>query len=241
VSGGCDPGPAPAGLRPDEVLVVRGALDEEAAPSLAPLLSPAEEARAARFARDRERARFVVSRGRLRMLLAGLAGEEPMDLRIEEDASGKPRLAGDARIRFNVSHSGALWACAVALRREVGLDVEEIRADRETERLAERTFAPAEAAAIRELPAAERGAAFHRCWTRKEAYLKARGPGIAEAIPLASFEVELRPGVPARLLATRPDPGEAARWSLHDLDLGPGFAGAVCVEGQVAAVRTGKY
>jgi 4'-phosphopantetheinyl transferase len=171
------------------------------------------------------------------MLLAGLAGADPMDLALETGADGKPRLGGDTRIRFNLSHSGALWACAVALHREVGLDLEEIRPGREVERLAERTFAPAETAAIRELPESERAAAFHRCWTRKEAYLKARGFGIAEAIPLASFEVEVRPGVPARLISTGTDPGDAARWTLHDVDFGPGFAGAVCVEGEVSAVR----
>jgi 4'-phosphopantetheinyl transferase len=237
VSGGCDPNPAPTGLRADEVLVVRAPLDPSDAQSLAPLLSPEEAARAARFAHERERARYTVSRGRLRMLLAGLAGADPMDLAIETGADGKPRLRGDSRIRFNLSHSGALWACAVALHREVGLDLEEVRPGREVERIAERTFAAAETAAIRELPESERAAAFHRCWTRKEAYLKARGFGIAEAIPLASFEVEVRPGVPARLIATRPDSGDAAKWSLHDLDLGPGFAAAVCVEGQVAAVR----
>jgi len=240
VSGGCDPGPSPAGLRPDEVVVFRAPLDEAAAPSLAPLLSREEEARAARFAFPRERARFTVSRGRLRLLLGRLAGVEPMDLAIETTPGGKPRLAGEAgaRLRFSVSHSGALWACATALGREVGLDLEEIRTDREIDRLAERTFAPAEAAAIRALPEGERAAAFHRCWTRKEAWLKARGSGIADAIPLDSFEVEVRPGQPARVLATRPDPSDAARWSLHDLDLGPGFAGAACVEGAVRAVRT---
>nr|AFB69900.1 phosphopantetheinyltransferase family protein [uncultured bacterium] len=237
MSGGCDPNPAPTGLRADEVLVVRGSLDPEDASSLEPLLSPEEAARAARFVHARERARYTVSRGRLRMLLAGLAGADPMDLAIETGADGKPRVGGDSRIRFNISHSGALWACAVALQREVGLDLEEIRPGREVDRIAERTFAPAETAAIRALPEAERAAAFHRCWTRKEAYLKARGFGIAEAIPLASFEGEVRPGVPARLLATQPDPADAGRWSLHDLDLGPGFAAAVCVEGEVSAVR----
>lgn len=224
-------------LGPGEVIVFRSRLDEAEAASLEPLLSREEEARAARFAFPLERARFVVSRGRLRMLLARLSGGDPMDLRIENDPDGKPRLGGECgqgRIRFNVAHSGDLWACAVALHQEVGLDVEEVRADRDVDRLAEGSFAPAETAAIRALRSRERRAAFHRCWTRKEAYLKARGIGIT--VPLDSFEVEVRPGASARILATRPDPADAARWTLHDLDLGPGFAAALCAEGSVRSI-----
>lgn len=238
MTGACEPGRAPADLHAGEVVVFRAPLDGTEAAALVPLLSPAEEARAAAFAFPRERARFVVSRGRLRMLLARLSGEDPLDLRLAADPDGKPRLGGECgpgRIRFSVAHSGALWACAVALHREVGLDLEEEREDREVDRLAERYFAPAEAAAIRGLPEGGRRTAFLRCWTRKEAYLKARGFGIT--VPLDSFEVEVRPGAPARLLATRPDPADADRWTLHELDMGPGFAASLCVEGVVRAVR----
>ena len=80
----------------------------------------------------------------------------------------------------------------------------------------------------------ERTAAFHRVWTRKEAWLKARGLGIA--IPLDSFEVSHAAG-DARLLATRPDPAAAARWSLRDIDPGPGFAGCVAAEGPIRELR----
>jgi 4'-phosphopantetheinyl transferase len=238
VSGSCEPGPSRGGLHPEEVVVYRAPFDARSAPPLEPLLSRDEAARAARLAFPRERARFVFSRGRLRLLLAGLGGGDPAELRIEADPDGKPRLGGECgqgRIRFSVSHSGPVWACAVALHREVGLDVEEVREERDADRLAERYFSPAETAAIRALPDRERRAAFHRGWTRKEAYLKARGLGIT--VPLDSFEVEVRPGEPARLLATRPDPEDAARWTLHDLGFGPGFAAALCVEGTVRAVR----
>ncbi|NUN53352.1 MAG: 4'-phosphopantetheinyl transferase superfamily protein, partial [Planctomycetaceae bacterium] len=158
-------------------------------------------------------------------------GGRPEGLRILEDDLGKPRLGGECgqgRWRFNVSHSGGLWACAVALNREVGLDLEEIRPGRAVESIMNRYFSPAEAAALAALPGGEREAAFHRVWTRKEAWLKARGLGIS--IPLDSFEVSHGPGE-ARLLATRPDPGEAGRWTLRDLDLGPGYAAALCLEG----------
>ena len=216
------------------------AADDAALAAFRALLSPGERARADAFAFEEPRRAFTVSRGRLRLLLASLAGGAPGARRLFEDDLGKPRLGGECgqgRWRFNVSHSGGLWACAVALHREVGLDVEAVRPERPVESIMNRYFAPAEAAAILALPAGERSAAFHRVWTRKEAWLKARGFGIT--VSLDSFEVSHGPGE-ARLLSTRPDPAEAGRWTLLDLDFGAGFAGALCVEGRegVAVRRT---
>ena len=238
--GACDP-PPPGGvdLLPDAVEVFRDALDRSDA-DLARFetwLTAEERVRAGGYAFPRERRRFVASRGLLRALLARLAGGSPVGQEVVVDGLGKPRLAGSCgqgRIRFNVSHSGDLWACAVGFHREVGLDVEELRPERAVESIIKRYFAPAEAAALAALPDAERPAAFHRVWTRKEAWLKARGFGIT--VPLDSFEVSHGAGE-ARLLATRPDPAEAARWTLRDLDLGPGFAGCVAAEGAIRTVR----
>ncbi len=239
--GACDPPPPPGAvdLHPDRVDVFRDFLDrpdDDFAP-LEARLSPEERARADGFAFPRERRLFVASRGLLRGLLARLAGGTPSSQEIVLDGLGKPRLAGSCgqgRLRFNVSHSGGLWACAVALHREVGLDLEEVRPERGVESIMRRYFAPAESAALLALPEGERSAAFHRVWTRKEAWLKARGFGIS--VPLDSFEVSHEAG-DARLLATRPDPAEAARWSFRDLDFGPGFAGALAVAGEVRSVR----
>lgn len=229
----------PVDMHPGDVEVFRDTLDRSDA-ELARYedsLSEGERARADAFAFPRERRAFVASRGLLRGLLARLSGGTPAGQEIVTDEGGKPRLAGSCgqgRLRFNVSHSGALWACAVALHREVGLDVEEVRPDRAVNSIMMRYFSAAETDAILALPGGERAAAFHRVWTRKEAWLKARGLGIA--IPLDSFEVTHAPG-DARLLATRPDAAEAAKWTLRDLDLGPGFAGCVAAAGEIRAVR----
>lgn len=229
----------PVDLHPDDVEVFRDRLDRPDA-DLARFegwLPAGERARADGFAFPRERRAFVASRGLLRALLARLSGGTPAGQEVVADEGGKPRLAGSCgqgRLRFNVSHSGSLWACAVALHREVGLDVEEHRPERSVKSIMIRYFAPAETDALLALPEAQRPAAFHRVWTRKEAWLKARGVGIT--IPLDSFEVSHAPG-DARLLATRPDAAEAARWSLRDLDLGAGYAGAIAVEGTIRSVR----
>ena len=231
------PPPAAVDLRPDAVEVWRASLDaaEGDMARFEASLPPEERARADRFAFPGARRAFVAGRGMLRELLARYAGGSPASQEIVADPDGKPRLAGpcgQGRVRFNASHSGGLWTCAVALHREVGIDVEAIDPSRRIESIMGRYFAPAEAAAVRGSPDPLR--AFHRVWTRKEAWLKARGTGIT--VPLDSFEVSA--GEEARLVAAggRP-PGEGA-WTLRDLDFGPGFAGALSCEGEVREVRT---
>jgi 4'-phosphopantetheinyl transferase len=95
-------------------------------------------------------------------------------------------------------------------------------------RFAERFFSAGELAALRSLPPDGQLDAFFRCWTRKEAYLKACGEGLSR--DLKSFDVSLIPGEPACLLATRPDPVEAMRWCLVSLDPGPAAVAAVAIE-----------
>jgi len=120
---------------------------------------------------------------------------------------------------------------AVAYRREVGIDLELIRHGLEEEQIADRFFSRREISTLRALPAALRRYAFFLCWTRKEAYIKARGEGLS--LPLDQFDVSLIPGEPAALLRTRPDSDEALRWSLQELTPGPpGYAAALAVEGE---------
>jgi 4'-phosphopantetheinyl transferase len=203
------------------------------------LLTAAERARAARFHFERDARRWTAARAALRALLAGYTGAAPSAIELETGPHGKPRLRGAARdLRFNLSHSGELALCAIALGREVGIDVEEVRADRAGDDIARRFFAPAEVAALAALPAAARVEAFFACWTRKEAYVKARGAGLA--LGLDRFEVSLAPGSAAALLATHDEPAELERWQLSALDPGPGYAAALVVEGR-AAVRCWQW
>ena len=195
----------------------------------APTLSPDERRRAARFHFARDRDRFTVARGVLRTLLGGYLGIAPAELAFAYGDHGKPELVGGP-LRFNVSHSAGVALCAVTRVREVGVDVEAHRGDFATEEIADRFFSSAERTALRALPARRRCEAFFACWTRKEAYIKARGLGLSLA--LDAFDVSLVPGEPATLLATRDDPAQKDRWSLRALDPGPGFAGALVAEGR---------
>lgn len=196
------------------------------------VLAPDERARAARFHFEHDRRRWAAARGAVRAVLAGYAGVPAASLAFRVGPHGKPALDGpDARagLDFNVSHSGDLALCAVTRARAVGVDVEAVRPSFATGEVARRFFAPAEVAALEALAPGERMEAFFACWTRKEAYIKARGTGIA--LGLDRFEVALAPGRPAALLATHDEPAAVARWRLVALAPGDGYAGALVTDG----------
>jgi 4'-phosphopantetheinyl transferase len=192
--------------------------------SVAPLLSPDEQERAARFHFERDRTRFVAARGVLRLLLGRRLGRDPRSLRFTLGDHGKPRLEGED-VRFNVSHSADLAAYAVSEAADCGIDVEQVRPTRDLEAIARRFFSPPEAAAIGALPPAERIEAFFRCWTRKEAIVKATGIGLS--LSLQSFEVPIGAGALPCVVAAH-----AAPWSLHAVPVPAGHAGALAVGGE---------
>jgi 4'-phosphopantetheinyl transferase len=226
--------PRPA-LPGDEVHVWRALLDApaERVRRLLELLASDERERAARFHFERDRRRFTVARGVLRGILGGYLNTAPAALRFVYGAQGKPALAPEqdaGGLRFNVSHSEGVALFAFARGRELGVDVERVSPRVSCEEIAGHFFSPGEVARLRALPAELREAAFFDCWTRKEAYIKARGEGLS--LPLDGFDVSLGPGEPAALVANRLDPAEVARWSLLALAPWPGFAAAVAVEGR---------
>jgi len=238
VSNGRSLAPLAVPLSPDEVHVWVASLDQAAdeVARLRTLLDDDERRRADRFSFAKGKRQFTVARGLLRTLLGGYLRVDPVQVRFAYNPYGKPVLSevGESRrepesLRFNISHSGELVLLAFALGREVGIDVETIRPDFAADAIAARFFAPAECDSLRALDPASRTQAFFTCWTRKEAYIKAQGKGLS--IGLDSFEVSLIPGARAALLVTHDDPAEAARWSLHELTPGPGYAGALAVEG----------
>jgi 4'-phosphopantetheinyl transferase len=230
-----EPAPERLALPEGEVHVWRRALPAppERLAQLRALLSADERERAERFRREQDRQEFESSRGYLRELLGYYLEADPAGLRFDYNPQGKPEVPGD--LRFNVSHSGGLALYAFSRARAVGIDLERHRSDVAHDSIAERFFSPAEVEALRTLPESGRLEGFFNCWTRKEAYVKARGESLIH--PLRAFDVSLVPGEPARLLATRPDPAEASRWWMRALDLGPGWSAAVLAERPVARLR----
>jgi 4'-phosphopantetheinyl transferase len=201
-------------------------------------LSDEERHRADRFRFDEHRQRFIARRGARREILASYTGADPSSIEFDSSRCGKPSLAGAHAgngLRFNASSSGSLSVLAITLLRDVGIDVEAEREVPDARDIARRFFSQSEQARLETVPAADWHRAFLACWTRKEAYVKAVGLGVS--MPLSDFDVVVEPGDRAMLLGTRPDPDEARRWSMRSFEPGPGYVGALVVEGGIEGVR----
>lgn len=218
----------------------RASLDasEPAVGRLQALLAADERERARRFRFERDRCRYVVGRGLLRVLLSRYLATRPEEIRFAYGPHEKPALAG-AGPRFNLSHSGSVALLAFSSGGEVGIDVERDDGDFARERIPERFFSSAEVKALRALPRALQSRAFLSCWTRKEAFIKARGDGLSLA--LDSFDVTLAPGQPVAILRTAWSDDEPTEWSLMDLsEPQQGYIAAVASRGWTwRAIRRG--
>jgi 4'-phosphopantetheinyl transferase len=226
-------------LPPNEVHVWKATLDQPQGcySVLLQTLSPDERARADRFHFEADRKRHILARGITRSLL-GRVLDRPADmLQFEYNEFGKPALARshDNPIEFNASHSGDLVLVALSHSRILGVDVERMKSDMATAEIASRFFSPSECRALAALPPDLKCPAFFCCWTRKEAYLKARGDGLS--LPLDQFDVAFVPGAEPRLLETRHDPAEVSRWTLRALDVGPGHKAALVAAGSDWTLR----
>jgi 4'-phosphopantetheinyl transferase len=230
------PAPGRLAVPPGEVQVWRASLDVGPVElrRLGETLSADERARAQRFHLPHHRDRYTAAHGILRELIARYLGTAAGDFRFTLNAHGKPALGSGletADLRFNLSHSHDLALFAFAWRCEVGVDVEYIRPAVGDKGLAERFFSLQEVAALRALPKDAQNEAFFNCWTRKEAYVKARGRGLS--INLASFAVSLAPTQMTNVPIIGIDDYEAARWSFRSLAAGAGYAAAIVAEGTV--------
>lgn len=225
-------GGAPPPLADNEAHVWAASLKvpDAALARFATTLSSTEQARASRFHFERHRRRFIAGRGLLRALLGRYLRTDPARIELGYGPAGKPMLAANqspTAWQFNLAHSEDLALFAITRSRAIGVDVEKVRALEDADELVARFFSPREHAAFTQLADAQKPAAFFNLWTRKEAWLKATGEGIAQSLHLV--EVSFLPGEPARLLSLPPSLGQGTTWTLADLRPAPGFAAAVAV------------
>lgn len=209
---------------------------------LARALSPAELDRAWRFRSLGDRNRFVARRGTLRQICSAYLGIEAGEIAFDCGPYGKPYLTqttGGDTLQFSTSHSHGTALYAVTLGREVGVDIERIRPDMAWQSVTTMCLSTREMAALRTLAPAEQSRAFFRLWTRKEAYIKARGTGLSTRLNQIDVLGErTRPSVATRIGGNRLDP-----WfgSLQDLDVGPNDAAALAVTEQGLTVVSGEW
>jgi len=201
------------------------------------LLSEEEKSRGDRYIRSADGAKFVSGRAALRLILAGYLGEKANQVVIKTGEFGKPYVPkpmNNKDLRFNLSHSGEFCLVALSYGKEMGVDVEKIRDEVAVEDLAARYFAPEEIAELQALPNALRRLGFFLCWTRKEAYVKAKAAGLQ--IPLDQFSVSLTPGEPAEIRGA-----ETSGWTIRSLDPGRGYVAALAAETGIISVSYCDY
>lgn len=226
-------------ISPSEVHVWRAELDRHSTDiqQLIQVLSHDEQQRAERFRFEKDREKFVIARGLLRMILARYLSASPDRVLFSYSSKGKPAIANAypaGELCFNVSHSHQMALYAIALNRPVGIDLEYIRPI-DAVALAQRFFLPSEAIVVRSLMGDEQHRVFFRGWTQKEAFLKATGDGLGK---LASVEVALTASM--RLISIDGDIQIAAQWFVQELAM-PGcatdYAAALVVKGSQPEVH----
>lgn len=179
--------------------------------------------RADRFVAEKHGQAYRAGRARLREILGGYLDQPPEALAFEYNAHGKPSLPDGPA--FNLSHSGG-WAALAVTDQPIGVDIEAIRPVEAA--VAKRFFTPVEQAAL--AAAGRWDLAFFQIWTRKEAFVKACGPGLS--MPLSDFDVSLEA---PRL--TRLEGGRAEEWIFHLFTAAPEIPGALVVQAKDRPVR----
>lgn len=232
------PEAVPLPLTGNAVWHVALTLDDARRASCALFLEDDERGRADRFLRREDRDRFLASHAALRIILAGVLGLNPRTLAFTTSPMGRPSLAGEAglagrnaRLDFNLSHSGDHALVALSTTSRIGVDIEAHRPLPDALRIARAHFHPREVAAL-EAVGPDRETAFYGVWTAKEAFVKATGTGLST--PLSGFAVSAPPAPPALLTATDTAP---AAWTLIRLAPAPRTTGAVAIEAPDAACR----
>jgi 4'-phosphopantetheinyl transferase len=196
------------------------------------LLSPDERERVARFYFEQHRRRYLIAHIALHRILSCYLQIDPARLFFELGSNGKPKLTpalGFSDIEFNLSHSNEMALLAVNRIGEVGVDIEYVKPDFKFKQIAERFFTAREATALRGLPPELQRQAFFKCWTCKEAFLKAKGTGLSGKLD----EVEITLGAADRVQIRADVPG----WSLAELNSIDAYQAALVVAGSSVPIQ----
>jgi 4'-phosphopantetheinyl transferase len=228
-----NPAPANLSLANDDIHIWCASLEVPISRTrmLLNTLSPDERKRAGRFHFAKDRKHFIVGRGILRTLLGKYLAIEPGKIQFCYGNYGKPEISypvGQKKIHFNISHSDGVALFVFTLGRKIGIDIEKVRDISGMVQISKRFFSTNEYHLFSALPQNQMKKAFFNCWTRKEAFLKATGKGLA--MPMDSFEVSFMPGEPVSLLNIQSAKKNSANWILRALSCIPGYISAIAVE-----------
>jgi 4'-phosphopantetheinyl transferase len=194
-------------------------------------LSADEMVRANKFRFVQHKHRFIAARGILRQLLGNYLQVSPCNLSFTYSDRGKPRLAEDSALQFNISHSEAYALLGFTLDHLIGVDLEYQKPMTEAVKIAQRFFSPSEFKILAATPPEEQVQLFFRFWTAKEAYLKAIGTGLSGS--LSEVEVVLNE-TQSRYLLTLPEAQpENSPWSLYPCSPETNYLGAIAINSDI--------
>jgi 4'-phosphopantetheinyl transferase len=231
VMSGSHRSPEELSIKPHDVHVydIDLAVNDGSTDLLFGLLDSREREQANRFVTSELRRRHILSHGHLRIILGRYLGVTPEEVVFVQLIRGKPALdpVHGSPVTFNLSHSGDKCLVAVATERDIGIDVERVRPLAEWREIAQRFFSQRETARLSELPPELTEAAFFATWTRKEAYIKALGLGMA--LDLGAFEVEVDPRQESRLIWALDASEGPSAWCMRNVPVAPGYHAALAV------------
>ncbi|MBN2040683.1 MAG: 4'-phosphopantetheinyl transferase superfamily protein [Spirochaetes bacterium] len=197
----------------------------------ASILTSDEKKRSSRFVFEKDRNRDIINRAVLRLLLSKYIKIDPGRINYNYNKFNKPELSHPVNneLKFNLSHSGNLIIYAFSLRREIGIDIEKKRELNDADGIISRFCSEQEKSEYFSYPAEERGNIFISCWTRKEAYIKARGEGLA--FPLNNFTMTLAPDKSPALMHVKDEKAEEKRWSFYNIIVPDDYNSTLAIEG----------
>ncbi|MGZ8191242.1 MAG: 4'-phosphopantetheinyl transferase family protein [Methylococcaceae bacterium] len=197
------------------------------------VLDEVEKVRAGNIKNTLLRNYYVETHGRLRNLLAQILNEPPEKIRINTTEHGKPYLVDNPELVFNISHSANILAITVSLNCQLGVDIECYKQRANLSALVGKCFAYEEVAYWSNLPEAQKTLEFYRFWTRKEAFVKAIGRGIA----LGLNRCVINPENPTEFIRVPENCGQASAWRVWDIDLGQGIFTALVADNKRANIK----
>jgi len=194
------------------------------------ILSPDELARSEKFHFEKDRKKFILTRGTLRNLLGSYLGKDPQQVRFNYTSFGKPFLAIDSEndnIRFNLSHSGEVVLYAITRNQKIGIDIEQVRDHTDVMAIAKRFFSPGEIGELEKANKKNRTELFFRYWVRKEAFVKAMGKGVS--FPMERLDVSSLNEISPIIKVTEEN-NETACLNIQELLPGDGYVAAIATE-----------
>jgi 4'-phosphopantetheinyl transferase len=218
-------------LTPDHIDIWRTSLDLSSADvnEYFDLLDDGEKNRVDKYKSSKRSNEFIITRGLLRKIIAGLFKVPASSFQFKYTDKDKPFLTADilgVPLSFNISHSSSCALIAIGLNRDLGIDIEKIREDIDFMKLARRFFSKKESESLGNYPNEDIPSAFFSCWSRKEAFVKAIGDGIS--FGLSEFSISISPDQKEIKLTTHYDPIAARSWSINNISTGDEYMAAIC-------------